>query len=92
MSEKEHVLGERGRDTKLGLRKRSQADVGRREAAKTMKKYSHKAKKMTTITPSQEGEPRGDSQQQESVAHQAKYLRSRSMSKQQPLQLSIRGP
>lgn len=59
MSEKEHVLGERGRDTKLGLRKRSQADVGRREAAKTMKKYSHKAKKMTTITPSQEGEPRG---------------------------------
>lgn len=46
-----------------------------------------RVKKMTTIAPSQEGQPRGDLQQQESVAHHAKYLwsRSREMSKQQPL-------
>ena len=34
-SGKEHALGERGRDIKLGLRKCFQADVGRREATKT---------------------------------------------------------
>lgn len=34
MSGKEHALGERGRGIKLGLRKCSQEDMGRREAAK----------------------------------------------------------
>lgn len=37
-SGKEHALGERDRDIKLGLRKCFQADVGRREAAKTSEK------------------------------------------------------
>ena len=37
-SGKEHALGERGRDIKLGLRKCFQADVGRREATKTSEK------------------------------------------------------
>lgn len=58
------------------------------------KKHRHQVKKMTTTALSQEGQPKGDSQQQESMAHHAKYLwsRSREMSKQQLLHLSIRGP
>lgn len=89
MSGKKHVLGNTDRGTKTDLRKCSQTEAGR-EAAK----HRHKVKKVTITAPSQEGQSTGGSQQQERMAHHAKYLwsRSREMSKQQPLHAPIREP
>lgn len=61
---------------KPGLRKYSQ-QMWEEKEQRQVKKSSHKLK-MTTIASSQEGQPRGDSQQKESVAHHVKDLPSRS--------------